>query len=52
MFLSGIFSQYVNKLLLIIANTALETFEFGEMRLVKERGDRFGIIGDILCRKR
>lgn len=51
MFLSGIFSQYVNKLLLI-ANTALETFEFGEMRLVKERGDRFGIIGDILCRKR
>lgn len=30
----------------------LNTFEFGEKRLVKERGDRFGIIGDILSRKR
>lgn len=41
----------MNKLFFIV-NIVFEIFEFGEMRLVKEYGDRFGIIGDILCRKR
>lgn len=41
----------MNKLFFIV-NIVFEIFEFGEMRLVKECGDRFGIIGDIFCRKR